>query len=250
MSDTVSIRRKEATYYDNLRTILRKHFPTLSRDAMIIQTNNLDICKKEYVDIPGELWGDIGPRIRSIKIVTRSVTRPPPETYLGQSDDFYGADEDSALPPKQCYIIATVGANSVFVPRGRVTDYEDLVVSLVRYFPDLVQDHVVVQTSEGSNIPPGMWPDISQDIGNIKVISRRSRKMTIFVELLTGETESVTLSRSALVSDLADLIYSYNKYFVYQGEWLKFDRKLSDYNIREGSTVQQVEHSSKPWDWD
>ncbi|KAK0219249.1 hypothetical protein IW262DRAFT_1298325 [Armillaria fumosa] len=34
--------------------------------------------------------------------------------YLGHQD-FYGVDEDSALSLKQCYIIAMVGAYSVFV---------------------------------------------------------------------------------------------------------------------------------------
>ncbi|KAK0216452.1 hypothetical protein EDD85DRAFT_870520 [Armillaria nabsnona] len=152
---TVSIRRGEATYYDNLRTVLHRHFPSISKDDMIIQTKDLDICKGEYIDIPDELWVGIGPRLRSIKIVTReTVTRPPPETYL-RHQAFYGANEDTALSPKQRYIVATVGANSVFVPRGRVTEYKDLVVTLVRYSPTLVEDHVVVQTSgRNIDIPP------------------------------------------------------------------------------------------------
>ncbi|PBK61381.1 hypothetical protein ARMSODRAFT_1025699 [Armillaria solidipes] len=170
---TVSIGREEAMYYDNLRTVLRRHFPSISKDDMIIQTKDLDICKGEFVDIPDELWVGIGPRLRSIKIVTRlSVTRPPPETYLGHQA-FYGQNEGSALSPKQCYIVATVGANSVFVSRGRVTKYKDLVVTLVCYFPALVEDHAVVQTSgRNIDIPPKLWPDISRDIENIKVISR------------------------------------------------------------------------------
>ncbi|KAK0488282.1 hypothetical protein EDD18DRAFT_1190292 [Armillaria luteobubalina] len=247
---TVSIRRKEAVYYDNLRTLLHIHFPRLSKDVMIIQTKDFDICKGEYVDVPDELWVDMSPRIRSIRIVVRStVTRPHPKTYL-EDQTFYDVDEDLALSPKQCYIVATMGENSVFVSRGRVTNYKDLVASLVRYFPALAKDHVVVQTSERSiDIPPQLWPDISRYIENIKVISRRPIKITVFVELLTGETKSLTLTQSALVSDLADLVYSYNKYFEYEGEWLKFDHQLSNYNIREGSTVHQVEHSSKPCNW-
>ncbi len=43
---------------------------------MIIQTKDLDICKGEYVDIPDELWVGIGPRLRSIKIVTRALRYP------------------------------------------------------------------------------------------------------------------------------------------------------------------------------
>lgn len=86
-----------------------------------------------------------------------------------------------------------MGANSVFVPRGRVTEYKvcilevidprtptdmlglmkDLVVTLVRYFPALVEDHVFVQTSgRNIDIPAELWPDISRDIESIKVISR------------------------------------------------------------------------------
>ncbi|KAK0464050.1 hypothetical protein IW261DRAFT_1524760 [Armillaria novae-zelandiae] len=247
--EKVSIRRKEATYYDNLRTVLRRNFPGLSKDGMIIQTNDFDICKGEYVDIPGELWASISPRIHHIKIVTRStVTQLPPETYIGHQD-FYDVNEDSALSPKQCYIIATMGANSVFVPRDRVTDYEDLVSGLVYYFPVLVGGYVVVQTSgQNIDISPQMWPDISKDIENIKVIPGDPRKMRIFVQLLTGKTKVVTLSRSSLVSDLSDLINDYNKYYTYRGEWLKFNRKLSQYNIHDGSFVHQVEHSTEPWD--
>ncbi|KAK0471008.1 hypothetical protein IW261DRAFT_1514037 [Armillaria novae-zelandiae] len=173
--DTVSIRREKVIHYDNLRTVLHKHFPSLSKDAMIVQTKDFDICNGKYVDIPEELWRDIGRRIHHIKIVTRSTaTQPRPGTDFGYqySYDFYDVDEDSPQSPKQSYIIATMEVNSVFVPRGGVTNYKALVARLVHHFPALVEDDVIVQTSERHiDISPELWPDISKDIKNIKVIS-------------------------------------------------------------------------------
>ncbi len=58
------------------------------------------------------------------------MTRPLPETYL-RYQAFYGANEDTTLSPKQCYIVATVGANSVFVPRGRVTEYKVWILEVI-----------------------------------------------------------------------------------------------------------------------
>ncbi len=55
------------------------------------------------------------------------MTQPPPETYLKHQ----AANDDIALSPKQFYIVTTVGANSVFVPRGRVTEYKVYILEVI-----------------------------------------------------------------------------------------------------------------------
>ncbi|KAK0454194.1 uncharacterized protein EV420DRAFT_604824 [Desarmillaria tabescens] len=74
----VLIRRNEATYYDNLLSILHKRFPSIARESMIIQTNELDICAGRYIDIPDDLWLEISPRIYNIKVITRPTQTSTP----------------------------------------------------------------------------------------------------------------------------------------------------------------------------
>lgn len=72
-TSTVLVRRYEGSYYANLLSILHKHFPTIPTESMIIQTNELTICDGRYVDIPEELWTEVCPRIRNIKVISRPV---------------------------------------------------------------------------------------------------------------------------------------------------------------------------------
>ncbi|KAK0454196.1 uncharacterized protein EV420DRAFT_1555665 [Desarmillaria tabescens] len=243
---TVFVNRDDATYYDNLRTALHTLFKSLSKDSMIIQTNELDVCDGEYVDIPDELWVGIGPRVCNINVISR-----PPTTYLS-----YGVHDGSPLSPKENYLVATDGKFRVFVRRAEVTNYENLIITLLRHFPELDEDYIVVQTNQMKtcagryvDILPSEWSKISPQIHRIKVISRLPKMMTISVQLLTGETASVTLPQSASVSDLAEMVHIYNGYFIHRGEWLESDRNLSSYNIREGAKVQQVKYASQPWWW-
>ncbi len=40
-------------------------------DDIVIQTNSLDICRGLLIDIPRELWGEIGPRISCIRFLDK-----------------------------------------------------------------------------------------------------------------------------------------------------------------------------------
>ena len=45
-----------------------RHFPHISKDSLKFQTNELEICDGEYVDISPETWGDVIDLIASISI--------------------------------------------------------------------------------------------------------------------------------------------------------------------------------------
>ncbi|KAK0438745.1 hypothetical protein EV421DRAFT_1906372 [Armillaria borealis] len=72
-TSTVLVRRYEGSYYANLLSVLHKHFPTVPTESMVIQTNELTICEGRYVDIPEELWTEVSPSIRNIKVISRPV---------------------------------------------------------------------------------------------------------------------------------------------------------------------------------
>ncbi|KAK0464056.1 hypothetical protein IW261DRAFT_1575417 [Armillaria novae-zelandiae] len=58
--------------YDALFVALNQQFPEISlefKDSYAIQTDDLDICGGIYVDIPRELWGNIGAQITRIRIM-------------------------------------------------------------------------------------------------------------------------------------------------------------------------------------
>ncbi len=46
-------------------------FPSYRLDDIVIQTNSLDICRGLFIDIPRELWGEIGPRISCIRYLDK-----------------------------------------------------------------------------------------------------------------------------------------------------------------------------------
>ncbi|KAK0470926.1 hypothetical protein IW261DRAFT_1425608 [Armillaria novae-zelandiae] len=68
-TSTVLVRRYEGSYY-------AKHFPSVPAESMIIQTNELPICDGRYVDIPEDLWPEVYPRVRNIKIISRPAHVP------------------------------------------------------------------------------------------------------------------------------------------------------------------------------
>ncbi|KAK0435427.1 hypothetical protein EV421DRAFT_1907108 [Armillaria borealis] len=60
--------------YDALFITLNQHFPEIKpeyKDSYAIQTNDLDICGGIYVDIPRELWGNMGAQISRIRIMDK-----------------------------------------------------------------------------------------------------------------------------------------------------------------------------------
>jgi len=52
---------------------------------MVIQTNELDICAGRYVDIPHELWSDVGLWIHNIRAISRVLVAP---SSLSKTNDF------------------------------------------------------------------------------------------------------------------------------------------------------------------
>ncbi len=51
---------------------LSRYFPTIDANSIVVQTNELDICVGRDVDIPPELWPEISPQVRNIKVVSRT----------------------------------------------------------------------------------------------------------------------------------------------------------------------------------
>ncbi|SJL08948.1 uncharacterized protein ARMOST_12323 [Armillaria ostoyae] len=92
-TSTVLVRRYEGSYYANLLSILHKHFPTIPTESMVIQTNELTICDGRYVDVPEELWTEVCPRIRNIKVISRPAHAPGQKPELPAYDGLnLGAD--------------------------------------------------------------------------------------------------------------------------------------------------------------
>jgi hypothetical protein len=57
----------------------RKYFPNISRDAITLQTNQLDVCNGHYVDITAEMWDDVIDLLDVIEVTRREeMTSPVP----------------------------------------------------------------------------------------------------------------------------------------------------------------------------
>jgi hypothetical protein len=57
----------------------RKYFPNISRDAITLQTNQLDVCDGHYVDITAEMWDDVIDLLDVIEVTRREeMTSPVP----------------------------------------------------------------------------------------------------------------------------------------------------------------------------
>ena len=137
---------------------------------------------------------------------------------------------------------------------------------------------MVIQTNELDicagryvDVPRELWSDVSRH--NIRVIShvfvcafvfskmtnllsgttgklalpgRRGRKMTIHVETSTVKLiRGMVLPEHALVSELAELLQDHEgipinrQRISFEGDWLDFQRTLSDYDIPDGSTANR-----------
>ncbi|KAK0184726.1 hypothetical protein F5146DRAFT_1073457 [Armillaria mellea] len=85
-SNRVLLCRSDVGQYDNLLSTLQKHFPSISKDSMVIQTNELEVCLGEYADIADGLWPEMSLWIHSIRVISRprqiSTSAPPNESYM------------------------------------------------------------------------------------------------------------------------------------------------------------------------
>jgi hypothetical protein len=50
-----------------------KHFPTIPKDLMAFQTNQLDICEGHYVDITAETWDKVIDLLSSVEVTRLEV---------------------------------------------------------------------------------------------------------------------------------------------------------------------------------
>ncbi|KAG2081102.1 hypothetical protein BD769DRAFT_1621490 [Suillus cothurnatus] len=55
-----------------------KHFPTIPRDAVTFQTNQLDICEGHYVDITAESWDKVIDLLTSVEVTRTEIPLPAP----------------------------------------------------------------------------------------------------------------------------------------------------------------------------
>ncbi|KAK0216437.1 hypothetical protein EDD85DRAFT_1029795 [Armillaria nabsnona] len=70
----VFIQWPDVADYDALFVTLNQYFPEIKleyKDNYAIQTDDLDICGGIYVDIPRELWGNMGAQISRIRIMEK-----------------------------------------------------------------------------------------------------------------------------------------------------------------------------------
>ncbi|KAG1736357.1 hypothetical protein EDB19DRAFT_1721864 [Suillus lakei] len=56
----------------------RKHFPGIPRNAMTLQTNQLDICEGHYVDITAETWDKVIDLVTSVEVTPAGTLLPTP----------------------------------------------------------------------------------------------------------------------------------------------------------------------------
>ncbi|KAK0200645.1 hypothetical protein DFS33DRAFT_1456844 [Desarmillaria ectypa] len=173
----------------------------------------------------------------------------PLGVYLSRA----GAAQSTDTAPSKDYIIATYGKTTVFVRRSDVTHYQELVALLLHHFPNTGANSIIVQTKEMDicagrdvDIPSHLWREISPQIQNIAVVSPQvspgstqkqriaPQLMTIFVQIPTGETISVALAYPA---STPKGIPSGDQFLTYEGQFLDWDYRLSEYNIPDWATI-------------
>ncbi|KAK0470987.1 hypothetical protein IW261DRAFT_1513918 [Armillaria novae-zelandiae] len=71
----VFVPRTNIVWYEDLVDLLPRHFPNIDPKSIVVQTDELDICRGRDVDIPPDLWEEISPQIQNIKVVSRPTQR-------------------------------------------------------------------------------------------------------------------------------------------------------------------------------
>ncbi|KAG2038512.1 hypothetical protein BDR03DRAFT_954278 [Suillus americanus] len=69
-----------------------RHFPSIPKDVVKLQTNQLDACNGHYVDITAEIWDDVIDLLNVIE-VTRPTEMTPATTQLNEQDSSTGDDD-------------------------------------------------------------------------------------------------------------------------------------------------------------
>lgn len=75
----VFVSRSEVSQYADFVGITRQHFfPGSDSLALVVQTNELDICAGHYVDIPPSLWQEMSEFVSNIRVVSRLAPATSP----------------------------------------------------------------------------------------------------------------------------------------------------------------------------
>jgi hypothetical protein len=72
----VMVKRQRS--YDLVLDSVCKHFPSIPRDMITLQTNQLDVCDGYYVDITAEIWNDIVDSLNVVEVTRAETTLPVP----------------------------------------------------------------------------------------------------------------------------------------------------------------------------
>ncbi|KAK0454188.1 uncharacterized protein EV420DRAFT_604625 [Desarmillaria tabescens] len=126
-TNRVLVSRHGAGDYNNILRILQKRFPRIPKESMVIQTNEMDICAGEYVDIPDDLWPECfmrPPPSQSMKIYIKTLTGKTITLFVEPSalvsDLAEKIQDKEGIPLNQQRFIFT-GKNIEF--ERRISDY-------------------------------------------------------------------------------------------------------------------------------
>ncbi|KAG1730665.1 uncharacterized protein EDB91DRAFT_1307537 [Suillus paluster] len=76
---------KRYRLYDLMIDTARKCFPRIPRDAVTLQTNQLDVCEGHYADITTETWEDVIDSITLIEVIRAEIPSPDPLPLSAQA---------------------------------------------------------------------------------------------------------------------------------------------------------------------
>lgn len=88
-----------------------KHFPSIPRDVITLQTNQLDICDGHLVDITAEIWDDVVDLLNVVEVTRTETTLPIPLPLDAWAISFPGSQlapsqvngQDSSYAPQKFY---------------------------------------------------------------------------------------------------------------------------------------------------
>ncbi|KAG1844202.1 hypothetical protein DFJ58DRAFT_31181 [Suillus subalutaceus] len=73
--DRVMVKRQSS--YDLMLDTACKHFPSIPRYLVKLQTNQLDVCDGHYVDITPDIWDDVIDLLNVVEVTQRAEKTLP-----------------------------------------------------------------------------------------------------------------------------------------------------------------------------
>ncbi|KAG1844198.1 hypothetical protein DFJ58DRAFT_907284 [Suillus subalutaceus] len=77
----VAVKRQRS--YNLMLDSACKHFPSIPRDAITLQTNQLDVCDGHFVDITAEIWDEIIDLLTFVEVTLAEMPLPVPLSLDG-----------------------------------------------------------------------------------------------------------------------------------------------------------------------